>query len=528
MTSSTSYMSTCYESYLQNDGSKDGPGNLKRKREHSSLDNTCEPEDLDEDSCCMLEYVPKIAEFFRIVEKIGEGTFSSVYLAKLKSQPDVDQMFALKHIIPTSHPSRIENELKCLQLIGGVDNVIGVSCCIREKDHVVIVMPYFKHDKFQSYLQSMTISEICSYMKHLLISLRRVHQFDIIHRDVKPSNFLYNRKRKSYALVDFGLAHKATVLLKEKKEEDSDKASLSPGKRKTRRSVENKTPASPEKSQQTDTKSSLSERSQNIFDSGKMTMKTNEKASEAKKSRIPDKPVAVFKAFKSPRRTLLNTRAIMASTGLTLTRNDSVKRSMDGTLAHRRTLSKPFGFRGGQSTVTCHCFGTPSVCTMCVSRANQSAPRAGTPGYRSPEVLMKCPSQSTSVDIWSAGVIFLSLLTQRYPFFRANNDMTALAQIISVMGSGDVQKAALTYNKSMICSPNRPTAHLKNMCIALRRCTKSPKHRAKRSCPEKPDEHDPLCDVPDTAYDLLKRLLDVDPNTRITAEDALNHPYFTS
>jgi cell division control protein 7 len=82
-----------------------------------------------------------------------------------------------------------------------------------------------------------------------------------------------------------------------------------------------------------------------------------------------------------------------------------------------------------------------------VFRANQSAPRAGTPGYRSPEVLMKCPSQSTAVDIWSAGVIFLSLLTRRYPFFQASDDMTALAQIISVMGSNEVQKAALTYSK---------------------------------------------------------------------------------
>ena len=28
-------------------------------------------------------------------------------------------------------------------------------------------------------------------------------------------------------------------------------------------------------------------------------------------------------------------------------------------------------------------------------RANQVAPRAGTPGFRSPEVLLKCPDQST-------------------------------------------------------------------------------------------------------------------------------------
>lgn len=47
------------------------------------------------------------------------GTFSSVYLAQLKNHSS-DQMFALKHIIPTSHPSRIENELRCLLDIGWI------------------------------------------------------------------------------------------------------------------------------------------------------------------------------------------------------------------------------------------------------------------------------------------------------------------------------------------------------------------------------------------------------------------------
>jgi len=52
------------------------------------------------------------------------GTFSSVYLATVKNgvRPQQRQQYALKHLIPTSHPSRIENELRCLRDLGFVLN----------------------------------------------------------------------------------------------------------------------------------------------------------------------------------------------------------------------------------------------------------------------------------------------------------------------------------------------------------------------------------------------------------------------
>ena len=75
-------------------------------------------------------------------------------------------------------------------------------------------------------------------------------------------------------------------------------------------------------------------------------------------------------------------------------------------------------------------------------RSHQNAPRAGTPGFRAPEVLLKCPNQTTAVDVWSAGVIFLCLLSGRYPFFRAHDDLSALAQIIALMGSRECKRTA--------------------------------------------------------------------------------------
>ena len=50
------------------------------------------------------------------------GTFSSVYLAHIKGFSE--QHYALKHLVPTSSPLRIENEIKCLQLLQYVQHDI--------------------------------------------------------------------------------------------------------------------------------------------------------------------------------------------------------------------------------------------------------------------------------------------------------------------------------------------------------------------------------------------------------------------
>uniref|UniRef100_A0A8D2EMH0 Cell division cycle 7-related protein kinase n=1 Tax=Theropithecus gelada TaxID=9565 RepID=A0A8D2EMH0_THEGE len=148
--------------------------------------------------------VPQLGNVFK--DKIGEGTFSSVNLATAQLQVGPEEKIALKHLIPTSHPVRIAAELQRLTVAGGQDNVMGVKYCFRKNDHVVIAMRYLQHESFLAILNSLSFQEVREYMFNLFKALKRIHQFGIVHRDVKPSNFLYNRHLKKYALVDFGLA----------------------------------------------------------------------------------------------------------------------------------------------------------------------------------------------------------------------------------------------------------------------------------------------------------------------------------
>lgn len=83
--------------------------------------NLCIPE---QQIAELVSKLPRLDRIFTVHRKIGEGTFSSVYLGSLRAHsalPDASKRwFAIKHLVPTAHPARIEHELRCLRDIGSV------------------------------------------------------------------------------------------------------------------------------------------------------------------------------------------------------------------------------------------------------------------------------------------------------------------------------------------------------------------------------------------------------------------------
>ncbi|XP_008590540.1 PREDICTED: cell division cycle 7-related protein kinase isoform X4 [Galeopterus variegatus] len=468
----------------------------------------------------LYEAVPQLGSVFKIKDKIGEGTFSSVYLATAQLQVGCEEKIALKHLIPTSHPIRIAAELQCLTVAGGQDNVMGVKYCFRKNDHVVIAMPYLEHESFLDILNSLSFQEVREYMFNLFRALKRIHQFGIVHRDVKPSNFLYNRRLKKYALVDFGLAqgtHDTKIEpLKFVQSEAQQEGSVGLS---VQRSV-------------------FGERNFNIHSSISHESPAVKLMKHSKTADVVSRKLATKK--------VISTKVM----------NSGVMRKTAGSCP---------------ASLTCDCYATDKVCSICLSRRQQVAPRAGTPGFRAPEVLTKCPNQTTAIDMWSAGVIFLSLLSGRYPFYKASDDLTALAQIMTIRGSRETIQAAKTFGKSVLCSKEVPAQDLRKLCERLRGIdSNTPKltsdiqgpashdptfsektdHKASHNiqtpqvqhsgnslyegdsngCGSRFDEYiaslKGWAEVPDEAYDLLDKLLDLNPASRITAEEALLHPFF--
>jgi cell division control protein 7 len=143
-------------------------------------------------------------------------------------------------------------------------------------------------------------------------------------------------------------------------------------------------------------------------------------------------------------------------------------------------------------------------------RSSKWAPRAGTSGFRAPEVLLRYTNQTTAVDVWSAGIILLCLLSGRYPFFKATDDNMAIMQLISVYGTEAVRKISNKYGEALLCDVEKDAVDLKFLCQSLHSTTTTLNQQV----------------YPESVYNLLKNLLELDFEKRFSAEQALNHDFF--
>ncbi len=126
--------------------------------------------------------------------------------AKRRKTRRKPQIVALKKIYVTSSPHRIMNELELLHELRHSPYICPLLTAFRHLDQVVAVLPYFRHLDFRLYYREFLINDMRHYFRCLLHGLKHVHQAGILHRDIKPTNFLYDHSRRSGVLVDFGLA----------------------------------------------------------------------------------------------------------------------------------------------------------------------------------------------------------------------------------------------------------------------------------------------------------------------------------
>lgn len=122
--------------------------------------------------------------------------------------------------------------------------------------------------------------------------------------------------------------------------------------------------------------------------------------------------------------------------------------------------------------------------------------------FRAPEVLLGSHKYSSAIDIWSVGCIFAEMVTLE-PLFRGSDEVHQLKRIFKKLGTPNERKW-----KGIKDLPGwDPRAFRKYPGIPLTYLVPGL------------DEH---------GLDLMESMLRYDPSQRVTASQALNHPYFSS
>lgn len=129
--------------------------------------------------------------------------------------------------------------------------------------------------------------------------------------------------------------------------------------------------------------------------------------------------------------------------------------------------------------------------------------------YRAPELLLNWENYNNSIDAWSIGCILVELITRKV-LFKGNNTIEQLEIILSLIGcNSDFIKSK--YLKSV----NREKIDY---------LTHKLKDVKRTSFKEYLKDYK---NITDDLIDLIEKLLQFDPDKRITMENALNHNFFS-
>lgn len=119
--------------------------------------------------------------------------------------------------------------------------------------------------------------------------------------------------------------------------------------------------------------------------------------------------------------------------------------------------------------------------------------------YRAPEILLGCKKYSTAIDIWSAGCIFAEMATGR-PLFPGDSEIDELHKVFRALGTPN-ETVWPGVTKLPDFSSRFPGWQAQPLARVV-----------------------PGLDA--QGLDLLSQMLVLDPSKRITALEALQHPYF--
>ena len=145
---------------------------------------------------------------YKILKKIGKGSFGLVYLAKII---DSHKYVAAKFEPKNQSDLILERECYFLYFLKGfgIPEVITFGHNLKYNILIQTLLGNSLNDIFLKNKKMFSMKDCCMLGIQMIDRIEHIHSKYVVHRDIKPDNFLVGNPDKSLIyLIDFGLAKK--------------------------------------------------------------------------------------------------------------------------------------------------------------------------------------------------------------------------------------------------------------------------------------------------------------------------------
>jgi len=144
---------------------------------------------------------------YELDKVVGEGTYGKVTKIKRK---ECNKDYVIKTNTDEYHVIEAINEIAILKTLSEFKSINNINLCgfnIKSDEEIDLYLPYMSNDLLTMINKNIfDFSKFKKYATQMINGLYELHRCDIIHRDIKQNNIVYDAQSDMFKLIDYGIS----------------------------------------------------------------------------------------------------------------------------------------------------------------------------------------------------------------------------------------------------------------------------------------------------------------------------------